>query len=540
MFRSLLSQWSKFRIRRENSPAPRLALAQALRQKGDLEAAHKLCLEIIHDNPYDVATLALLIVMAADACQIEVGLRWARQALGTDPHSVAANYALGQLWEAAEQHPEAEACYRRVTELDAGHAKAFNNLGCMQHIQGRLDEALQNYIKALQLEPDQPEALRNSALITGGTNELMVAMTGYQRRIAANPNESTAHYQLAHIHAHLGLSDQALAGYEQAIATDPNQAEFHFARAQLLLKLGRYREGWREYEWRWRISRFNTPMRRFSQPCWDGSDLPRETLLIHGETGFGDMFQFVRFATLAASRCANVIVECQPELMDLIANVAGVSHVVPQGSDLPAFDVHIPLITLTAVFVTDIHSIPWNGPYLVANPQKIQNWESRVRRVNSSNRKVGLVWTGNPKNMGQQERSVPLSMLLSMTQTDGVSFFSLQKGASPFQISERPQGACFADLTADIADFSDTAALLLQLDLVISVDTSVAHLAGSMGRSVWVLLPFSADWRYHENRDDNPWYPSMRLFRQTSAGNWESALQPLARALKEWVSSHSI
>jgi len=309
---------------------------------------------------------------------------------------------------------------------------------------------------------------------------------------------------LAHIHAQFGRSDQALAGYERAMAVEPDQAEFHFARAQLLLKLGRYPEGWREYEWRWRIGRFNAPMLRFARPRWDGGRLPQGTLLIHGETGFGDMFQFVRYATLAAERCANVIVECQPALMGLVANVAGVSQVVPQGGTLPAFDAHIPLISLPAVFGTTIDSIPWSGPYIVANPQRVRGWANRVQAVGSGGRKVGLVWASSPQNMGHQERSVSLPLLAPLAQAEDVSFFSLQKGSNPTQVGEVPKGMRFVDMTCDIADFSDTAALLTQLDLVISVDTSVAHLAGAMGRPVWVLLPFSAEWRYHEERGDNP------------------------------------
>jgi hypothetical protein len=278
-------------------------------------------------------------------------------------------------------------------------------------------------------------------------------------------------------------------------------------------------------------------MQRFAKPRWNGEALPQGTLLIHGETGFGDMFQFVRYATLAAKHCMNVVVECQPALMDLITNVPGVSRVFPQGGDLPAFDAHIPLISLPAIFETTIDSIPWDGPYVVADPADMQDWRDRVRSASSAELKVGLVWTGNPKNMGQQERSVPLAMLRPLAQAEGVHFFSLQKDASPAQLKEVPQEMHFVDLTGDIANFSDTAAFLKQLDLVISADTAVAHLAGAMGIQVWMLLPFSADWRYHQNRNDNPWYPSMRLFRQPSAGDWDSVSQTVAQALQHLVTS---
>lgn len=357
-------------------------------------------------------------------------------------------------------------------------------------------------------------------------------MSGFEQRIAANPQDAMAHYQLAQIHMNFGRSEEALAGLDEAIDLDPGQAEFHFSRAQTLLKLGRYPEGWRAYQWRWQIGRFNAPMQRFSQPCWAGEALPQGTLLIHGETGFGDMFQLVRYATWAAQRCQTVVVECQLALLQLVAGMPGVSHVVAQGEMLPAFDAHIPLISLPAAFGTDIDSIPWSGPYLAASPQHLQAWADRLPGPGSSQLKVGLVWTGNPKNMGQQERSVPPSLLTPLAQLDGVQFFSLQKDASPAQIADLPQDLRLVDLTADITDFSDTAAFLAQLDLVVSVDTAVAHLAGAMGVPVWVLLSFSADWRYHQDRDDNPWYPSMRLFRQPSAGDWEPVLQHLAQDIQ--------
>lgn len=529
---SVLKQWLRPRSRVDDTRETPLAQAKRLRQQGEFAVAQALCLDVLNVRPDDVDALALLIGLAADERQIEVGLRWVQRALDANPNSVPVYYALGQLWETAEQFAKAEAAYRRTTELDPLHAKAHNNLGCMLHTQGRLDEALLSYQRALQVEPDQPEALRNSALISGQGDDLRVAMSGFEQRIRANPQDAMAHYQLAQIYMNFGRSDEALAGLDQAIRLDPNQAEFHFSRAQTLLKLGRYPEGWRAYQWRWQIGRFNAPMQRFSQPCWSGTELPQGTLLIHGETGFGDMFQFVRYATCAAQRCQTVVVECQPALMQLVAKVSGVSRVVAQGGELPAFDAHIPLISLPAVFATDISSIPWSGPYIAADPDLLQDWAHRLSKQNSGELKVGLVWSSNPKNMGQQERSVPLSLLPPLVQLEGVQFFSLQKDASPAHFTDPLQGMRFVDMTADIADFSDTAALLTQLDLVVSVDTAVAHLAGAMGVPVWVMLPFSADWRHHQDRDDNPWYPSMRLFRQTSAGDWGPVLQRLAREIQ--------
>ena len=531
----MLLQWILSRFKGADAVAAALEQVQMLRMRGEFEAARQGCLEILRDEPRDARVMALLAAIAADQHQAENGMQWVRQALAVNPASVATNFAWGRLLEGAERYEEAEAVYRKVTQLDARHAKAQTNLGCMLHLQGRIDEAAACYRQALRLEPGQPEALRNYALIVGGLQELQDAAAGFETYLATHPKDASAHHQLAHLHLRLGRYAQALAGYEHAITLEPDQAEYHFARAQLLLMLERYEEGWQEYEWRWRLATFNAPMRRFTQPRWGGGRLEHGTLLVHGETGFGDMFQLVRYVALAAERCARVVVECQPALKALIADVPGVFQVVAQGDPLPAFDAHMPLISFPGVFGTTIDTIPWRGPYIQADAQKEQDWAARVAASGARGRRIGLVWTGNPQNAGNRERSVTLQQLGLLAQTVQASFFSLQKGGEAVQAGNVPPGMHFLDLTGQIRDFSDTSALLTQLDLVITVDTSVAHLAGAMGRPTWVLLPFSADWRYHVGRTDNPWYPSMHLFRQERDGDWSQPLEQLKLALEAWV-----
>ena len=527
----MLLKWIMGRSKR---PDADLAQVQALRAQGDFDTARQVCLVVLRDEPRHVRAMAMLAAIAADKHETENGIQWVQQALAVDSTSVPVHFAWGRLLEGDARYGEAEAVYRQVTRLDSGHAKAYTNLGCMLHLQGRLDEAVACYRRALQLEPNQPEALRNYALIAGGLQELQEAAAGFEAHLLTYPRDGSAHYQLAHLHLRLGRYAQALVAYEQAIVLDPDQAEYHFARSQLLLRLERYEEGWQEYEWRWRLSMFNAPMHRFVQPLWDGKRLAQGTLLVHGETGFGDMFQFVRYVTLAAERCARVVVECQPALQTLIAGVSGVSQAVAQGDPLPAFDAHMPLISFPRVFDTTTHTIPWCGPYIQADAQRVQDWGGRVAASGARERKIGLVWTGNPQNAGNRERSVTLQQFGPLAQATQASFFSLQKGAQAAQAGDVPPSMHFLDLTEQIHDFSDTAALLAQLDLVITVDTSVAHLAGAMGRPTWVLLSFSADWRYHVGRTDNPWYPGMRLFRQEISGDWEQPLQQLQQALATW------
>ncbi len=531
----MLLKWISRRRQPAAGTATPLEQARALRLQGDFAAARQVCQELLREAPDDARAMALMAAIAADQGQFGNGVQWARQALAADRDCVPAHFALGRLLEGTENFQQAEASYRRVVELDPRNAQGHTNLGCMLHIQRRMDEAMTCYRKALALEPGQPEALRNYALLAGTEAQFKEALEGFEQRVAIHPKDAPALHQLGQIYVHLARHDQALAAYDRAIALAPEQAEFHFARAQLLLLLEDYDQGWREYEWRWRMDQFNQTMSRFPQPRWNGQPLENGTLLIHGEDGFGDTFQFVRYASLAAKLCAHVVVECQPELQALVARVEGVSRVVPQGQALPAFDAHIPLICLPGAFRTTVDSIPWSGPYIRAEPAAIAAWKEAIRAVAPRSRKVGLVWTGNPQNLNNRERSLTLQHYACLAPAADVSFFSLQKGAPPPAPGTLPAGMHFIDMTGELHSFSDTAALLSQLDLVVTIDTGVAHLAGAMGRPTWVLLPMSPDWRYHAHRSDNPWYPGMRLFRQHTNGDWTVALQQLQQALVAWA-----
>ena len=531
----MVLKWLAGRLKAADDTGARLERARALRLRDEFDVARQACVEILRDAPEHAGAMALLAAIAADQQHIEAGLEWARRALGADAGCVPAHFAMGRLLQAAERYDEAEASYRRVTELDPANAQAQTNLGCMLHLQGRIGEAVACYRRALQLEPGQPEALRNFSLVAGGPEEIAEALAGFERHVASHPGDAAAQQQLGHLYVQVGRHDEALAAYERALALDPQRPEFHFAMGQLLLLLGRYAEGWREYAWRWRMQLLNAAMVRFPQPPWDGAALPQGTLLLHGESAFGDTLQFVRHAAQAAERCARVVVECPAPLQALVASVPGVAQAVPEGTPLPHFDDHLPLIACPGLFGITPEAMDWRGPYMHADAALVRAWEERVAASQPRPRKVGLVWTGNPANPGNRERSVSLQQLGRLAEAAEVSFFNLQKGGPEVQPGPIPPGMHFVDLTAGIRDFSDTAALLAHLDLVISIDRSVAHLAGAMGRPVWVLLPFSADWRYHVGRDDNPWYPSMRLFRQESQGDWSAPLERLRLALLEWA-----
>jgi tetratricopeptide (TPR) repeat protein len=516
--------------------ADALAAARALRDRDEFDAAREACLDVLRVRPDEAAAMALIAAIGADQRRIDEGMQWARRALAVQADCVPAHFAMGRLFEAEGRWSEAEACYREVVRLDPVHAQGHTNLGCALHLQDRIPEAVACYRRALQLEPGQPVALRNLALAAGGRDELCEALQGFERHLREHPRDAHAHCQVGHLHSHLGNFRESLAAYERAIALAPELPEFRLARAQLLLLLGDFATGWREYEWRWKVPDLNGPMLRFPHPRWDGGPLDG-TLLVHSEQGFGDLFQFVRYATLAAERCARVIVECKPALAELMAGVPGVAQVVHEGEPLPPFDAHIPPIAFPFTFGTTLDTVPWRGPYINADAQRVAAWATRVAASSARPRKVGLVWAGNPGNRSDRERRVELRQLGPLGQVPGTTFFSLQKGADAAQLAGVPTGMHFVDLTGDIHDFSDTAALIAQLDLVIAIDTSVAHLAGAMGRPTWLLLPHSPEWRWLLDRSDTPWYPSMRLFRQEGQGDWSAPVERVAAELRKWTAA---
>jgi tetratricopeptide (TPR) repeat protein len=514
-------------------PAALLQRAEAAYARGDLDASRRLCETALALAP-GARALSLMAAIAADESRMEEGLEWAHKAQAADPAAAGPHYVAGRLWQGAGRLVEAEASYRRAIALQPGHARAYNNLGGVLHMRGDLDGALAAYRRALDLEPDLAQANQNYASILRDAGTLERAADGYRRQTLANPRDALAFNDLGNTLRELGRHAEALAAYAQALAIDPQLAEAHFSRAFVLLLQGKYAEGWREYEWRWRIPAFNAPARRFPGPIWDGARVDG-TVLLHAEQGLGDTLQFVRYAPLVASRCSGVVLECQPELRSLMASVPGIARVVARGEPLPEFAAHAPLMSLPARFGSTLENLPWDGPYVRADAQRVARWRERLAsdaaRPGGARLRVGLVWAGRPQQWDDRKRSMSLAMLAPLARAAGAAFYSLQVGAAAAQSATPPPGMTLIDHAAQIADFADTAALASQLDLLITIDTSVAHLGGAMGLPTWVLVAYAPDWRYHLARSDNPWYPTMRLFRQARDGDWTDAIEAVAAAL---------
>ena len=268
----------------------------------------------------------------------------------------------------------------------------------------------------------------------------------------------------------------------------------------------------------------------FAQPPWDGSELNGKTVLLHAEQGLGDSIQFVRYVPMVRDRGGKVVLQCQPALSRLFTGLPGIDRVIKNGDPIPRFDAHCPLLSLPRAFGTTLDSIPASVPYLTADPAAALDWAKRL--ADRPGKKVGIVWAGRAGYVGDRTRSLSLTTLAPLACASGITWYSLQKGYAAAQISDAPQGMELIDRTAELNDFADTAALIANLDLVISVDTAVAHLAGAMGKSVWTLLPYAPDWRWLLNRDDSPWYPTMRLFRQQRPGDWGEVIQRIAESLR--------
>jgi len=446
---------------------------------------------------------------------------------------------LQQVFDLALQHhqagrlSEAEKLYRQILAQQPEHADALHLLGVIAHQAGRNDIAIGLIRQAIMLRPNFTEAYNNLGKALKDSGQLSEAIAACRQAIALRPDFAEVHNNLGNALRDKGQLDEAIAACRQAITLNNNLPEPHFDLAFTLLMRGDFQKGWPEYEWRFKGRNLLSSARNFPQPRWDGSPLEDRTLLLYTEQGYGDALQFIRYLPLVARRGGKIIIECQDEFARLFRSIPGTYQIVTRGAPLPAFDLYCPLLSLPLVFGTTLENIPTNVPYLYADAQDVQKWRQRLDNdlpIMKSG-KVGLVWAGKP--LPDPNRSIKLSSLAPLGQVPGVRLVSLQKGAEAAQAKTPPMGWELIDWTQELKDFADTAALIASLDLVITVDTAAAHLAGAMGKPVWTLLPFNSDWRWLLEREDSPWYPTMRLFRQSARGDWDSVIKRVADALKQ-------
>ncbi|HEX2566555.1 MAG TPA: tetratricopeptide repeat-containing glycosyltransferase family protein [Burkholderiales bacterium] len=460
-----------------------------------------------------------------------------RRILMDDPENGAALRELGGLLAARGQSLQsigdldaAAECYEEAVALDPSQAPAHNNLGNIYLALGRPNEAAACFRSAIAADAALAEAHLNLGALLHRSGELGEAVECYRAALALRPGLAEASLNLGHLLEERGDAAAARDCYEAAVAARPDMAEAHFNLALRLLQAGDFRRGWEEYEWRFRLPELAPFWPHANRPRWEGADLRGKTILLYAEQGFGDALQFVRYVPLVAARGGKVILSCSPRLMALFATVAGVTAVHNAETPAPEFDLCCPLLSLPRIFGTTLETVPAATPYLHPPGDAAARWRARLA-LEGAGLKVGLFWSTESKNRMTPLRSLELRQLAPLARSGGVRFYSLQRGAAAAQ--PRPQGMALVDLSQELADFADDAALIASLDLVITINTATAHLAGALGRPVWTLIHFPPDWRWLEGRTDSPWYPSMRLFQRGRTETWETVLERVGDALQE-------
>jgi len=449
----------------------------------------------------------------------------ARRAVQLNPDFAAAHYTLGNCLHDKGLLEESAGAYREAIRLNPGLVLAHNNLGCVLRELARFDEAIAAFRNALSVKGDFAEGYNNlgNALRERGSPD--EAIEAYRQALKLSPNLAVAHNNLGIAFYNKCQPDEAISAYRQSLRLMPDYAEAHHNLATALLLKGDFEQGFAEYEWRWCWRGIAPRRAEYVEPRWNGTALGGKKIVLHFEGGFGDTIQFARYAPIVADLGGKVVLECQAELIRLIRSLDGVEELVSAGGPLPPFDEHCRLLSLPLALGTRLDTIPANVPYLNPEEELSRQWSQRLGET--SGLKVGLVWAGNPSHAKDRNRSLRAESLAPLARVNGVTFYSLQKGES---VQPSPDFNLI-DHTSELNDFADTAAFMRNLDLVIAADTAVAHVAGAIGRPVWVLIPYAPDWRWLMNRQDSPWYPTMRLFRQKSPGDWAEVIERVASAL---------
>lgn len=430
----------------------------------------------------------------------------------------------------AGEREQAVALYRQVLRDDPDNADALHLLGVIASESGERATAIALIERALALSPRMAAAWNNLAGILCDEGRLDEAGLRFLHALRLEPRFTEAWYNLGNVRQQQRRFEEALECYDRALAINPDHAHTHWNRGLLHLLLGDFDKGWEDYEWRWRNPDLPTPEANYPQPEWDGANLASAPIFLYAEQGMGDAIQFARYVPLVQERGGSVILGCERPLAGLFARLPGIQAIVTPGSAIPPFACHASLLSLPRIFGTRPESVPARVPYLACDEARARAWGERLARAPGL--RVGVVWSGNPAQKVNGVRSCPPALLAPLARLPGVSAFSLQKEPGAGGV---PPG--FHDLATDLTDYAETAACLINLDLVISVCTSIAHLAGALGRPLWVMLAYNADWRWLCEREDSPWYPTARLFRQEKRGDWPGVVEHIARELDRFARS---
>jgi tetratricopeptide (TPR) repeat protein len=540
--------------------------AWAAYRAGDLPRAERLAREALAAEPDDARTLCLLgIVCQAGRRPAEAREHYAG-AVRLKPDYAEAHNNLGVTLAQDGRREEAVESFRQAVRLIPAFAEAHNNLGNALRLVGRLDEAVVSLREAVRLAPDYADAHHNLGLALLSQNQFALAAdsfaqvlrrrpdhagvlhglgvallrqdklpeaaAAFARVLRLRPDEVEALNDQGYTRRKQGRWGESLACFDRAVELQPDHAGAHHNRALLRLTLGDYERGWAEYEWRLLCPEITPPP--FRIPLWDGSALAGRTILLHTEQGIGDTFQFARYAPLVKRKGGTVLLACPEKLVGILSGCAGIDRVVVKGKPIPPFDVHASLLSLPYRLGTTLDDVPAAVPYLTAEPALVEQWRQELGSLRAF--KVGIFWQGSPGYREDAYRSIPLARFAPLAAVEGVRLFSLQKGQGTEQLAEVAGRFDVTDLGGRLDEttgaFVETAAVVKNLDLVVTCDSAVGHLAGALGVPVWVALPAVPDYRWMLGRPDSPWYPTVRLFRQERLGEWEEVFARMAGELR--------
>ena len=454
-----------------------------------------------------------------------------KQSIARDPQYTAAYFNLGNAYRDLSQPEAAIEALQTAVAQKPDFPQAYNNLGLAHYDAGRFEDALACYDKALTSKPDYTDAYLNMGNALRELGRPDAAAVSFQKAIVLDHDLFEAHNNLGNVLMEQDQLEAATASYATAIGLKPDDPGAHKNLGIISLLQGDFETGWPEYSWRRLEDDPVFKVRNYKQPFWDGEDLTGKTIFVYPEQGLGDIIQFVRYLPMVRERGGHVAFDVPLSMVRLFRDLDGIDIALKHGDLLPPFDCHIPLLEFPRLFGTTLDTIPASAAYLHADKELTDAWAERLGPRQGF--RIGLVWGGNPGHLNDHNRSIDPELFRPLIKTLGVEAFSLMVGRDGE--AARVFGDGLSDLAPHLGDFADTAAAIAHLDLVISVDTAPAHLAGALGAPVWTLLPFNSDWRWMLDRDDSPWYPSMRLFRQEAPGDWEGVFQEVETALRNEI-----
>lgn len=458
------------------------------------------------------------------------------KAIAAKPEDAEAHFNRGLALQELGQLDAAILSYDKAIAIRPDYNKAYCNRGVALKGLKQLDAAIASYNKAIALKPDSAEAYCNRGVALKERRRLDTAITSFNKAIAINPSYAEAYFNRGIVLQELGFLESAVADYDHAIHFKPDYADAQWNKSTALLLSGNYEKGWKLYEWRWKKTNFPSPKRDFSKPVWLG-DIPLrdKTILLHSEQGLGDTIQFCRYADLLSKQGARVILEAPSILASLLETLEGVSRVVTKGSPLPSFDYHTPLMSLPLAFGTNLDSIPSPQRYLKSNVEKSAYWSRRLGEKTKP--RIGLVWSSASPFTGDSSRSIALSQFMKILPKENCEFICLQKEINDIDKELLESLTNINFFGNELNDFSDTAALIDCVDLVVSTCTSVPHLSCALGKPTWIMLSYAPDWRWLLEKTDSPWYHSARLYRQKSPGDWQSVIESVKNDLLDFCTA---